>query len=130
MDTKRVILTGSVIGIITAMLTVVLAKLNTVWGSEILQSGINFIASVPTLILDAKLNLPQTMQNILFFGYWALVGAATALLVTRKKSVFKISAVICLIALIFIHRAVQVNLERELGDALRTLVEIFGGNLK
>ena len=49
---------------------------------------------------------------------------------TRKKPVFKISAVICLIALIFIHRAVQINLEQELEEALRALGEILGGKVK
>ena len=130
MDTKRGVLIGGAIGVIIAVLVVALAGLNSVWDNKMLQSGINFVASVPTLVLDAKLNLPQTPQNVLFFGYWALVGAATALLMTRKKPVFRISAVICLIALIFIHRAVQINLERELEGALRALAEIFGGKLK
>src|SRR3989338_7530544 len=127
MDTKKSVLIGGVIGIIIAVLVAALAGLNSVWDNKMLQSGINFAASVPTLVLDAKLNLPQTLQNVLFFGYWALVGAAAALLMTREKPVFRISAVICLIALIFIHRAVQINLERELEDALRALAEIFGG---
>ena len=121
---------GAIAGLLTAIITALFATLNKGWDNEWLRSVINFIASVPTLILDAKLNLPQILQNILFFGYWALAGAATALLITRKKPAFKISAVICLIALIFIHRAVQINLERELEGALRALVEIFGGEVK
>ena|SRR3989338_7749871 len=130
MNTKKSVLIGSVIGIIIAVLPVALAKLNAAWDNETLQSIINFIASVPTLILGAKLNLPQVLQNILFFGYWALTGAAIAWLMARKKPAFKIAAVICLIALIFIHRTVQVNLERELEDALRALGEIFAGKVK
>jgi len=130
MDTKREVLIGGVIGIIIAVLAIALAELNSVWDNKMLQSGINFAASVPTLILDAKLNLPQMLQNILFFGYWMAVGAVIALLMTSKNPAFKISAVICLIALIFIHRAVQINLERELEDALRALGEIFAGKVK
>ena len=126
MDIKKSVFIGGVIGIIIAVLAIVLAKLNSVWDNKMLRSVINFIASVPTLILDAKLNLPQILQNILFFGYWMAVGAVIALLMTRKNPVFKISAVICLIALIFAHRAVQINLEQELEDALRALGEIFG----
>ena len=126
MSAKKSIMIGAIAGLLITIITVLLATFNKGWDNEALRSVINFIASVPTLILDAKLNLPQILQNILFFGYWALVGAAIALLMTRKNPAFKISAVICLIALIFIHRAVQINLEQELEDALRALGEIFG----
>ena len=126
MKAKKSIMIGAIAGLLIVIITALFATLNKGWDNEWLRSVINFIASVPTLILDAKLNLPQILQNILFFGYWMAVGAVIALLMTRKNPVFKISAVICLIALIFIHRAVQINLEQELEDALRALGEIFG----
>ena len=130
MSAKKSIMIGAIAGLLITIITVLLATFNKGWDNEALRSVINFIASVPTLILDAKLNLPQILQNILFFGYWMAVGAVIALLMTRKNPVFKISAVICLIALIFAHRAVQINLEQELEDALRALGEIFGGKTK
>ena len=130
MKAKKSVMIGAIAGLLIAIITVFFATLNKGWDNEALRSVINFIASVPTLILDAKLNLPQILQNILFFGYWALVGAAIALLMTRKNPAFKMLAVMCLIALIFIHRAVQINLEREFDEALRGLGEIFGGKTK
>ena len=130
MKAKKSIMIGAIAGLLIVIITVPLATLNKAWDNEALRRVINLIVSVPTLILDVKLNLPQILQNLLFFAYWTIVGAAIALLMTRKNPAFKISAVICLIALIFIHRAVQINLEREFDEALRGLGEIFGGKTK
>src|SRR3989338_4501669 len=126
MKAKKSIMIGAIAGLLIVIITVPLATLNKAWDNEALRRVINLIASVPTLILDVKLNLPQILQNILFFGYWMAVGAVIALLMTRKNPAFKISALICLTVLIFAHRAVQINLEQELEDALRALGEIFG----
>ena len=130
MKAKKSIMIGAIAGLLIVIITVPLATLNKAGDNEALRRVINFIASVPTLILDVKLNLPQILQNLLFFAYWTLVGAAIALLMTRKNPAFKMLAVMCLIALIFIHRAVQINLEREFDEALRGLGEIFGGKTK
>ena len=130
MSAKKSIMIGAIAGLLIAIIEVLLATLNNAWDNEALRRVINFIASVPTLILDVKLNLPQILQNLLFFAYWTIVGAAIALLMTRKNPAFKMLAVMCLIALIFIHRAVQINLEREFDEALRGLGEIFGGKTK
>ena len=130
MSAKKSIMIGAIAGLLIAIITALFATLNKGWDNEWLRRVINFIASVPTLILDVKLNLPQILQNLLFFAYWTIVGAAIALLTTRKNPVFKIAAVICLITLIFAHRAVQINLEREFEEALGALGEIFGGKTK
>ena len=130
MSAKKSIMIGAIAGLLIAIIEVLLATLNNAWDNEALRRVINFIASVPTLILDVKLNLPQILQNLLFFAYWTIVGAAIALLMTRKNPAFKMLAVMCLIALILIHRAVQINLEREFDEALRGLGEIFGGKTK
>ncbi len=130
MSAKKSIMIGAIAGLLIVIITVPLATLNKAWDNEALRRVINFIASVPTLILDVKLNLPQILQNLLFFAYWTIVGAAIALLMTRKNPAFKMLAVMCLIALIFIHRAVQINLEREFEEALGALGEIFGGKTK
>ena len=130
MSAKKSIMIGAIAGLLIVIITVPLATLNKAWDNEALRRVINLIVSVPTLILDVKLNLPQILQNLLFFAYWTLVGAAIALLMTRKNPAFKMLAVMCLIALIFIHRAVQINLEREFEEALGALGEIFGGKTK
>ena len=130
MKAKKSIMIGAIAGLLIVIITVPFATLNNAWDNEALRRVINFIASVPTLILDVKLNLPQILQNLLFFAYWTIVGAAIALLMTRKNPAFKMLAVMCLIALIFIHRAVQINLEREFEEALGALGEIFGGKTK
>ena len=130
MSAKKSIMIGAIAGLLIAIIEVLLATLNNAWDNEALRRVINFIASVPKLILDVKLNLPQILQNLLFFAYWTIVGAAIALLMTRKNPAFKMLAVMCLIALIFIHRAVQINLEREFEEALGALGEIFGGKTK
>ncbi|HAJ57211.1 MAG TPA: hypothetical protein DCL35_05520 [Candidatus Omnitrophica bacterium] len=130
MKAKKSIMIGAIAGLLIVIITVPLATLNKAWDNEALRRVINLIVSVPTLILDVKLNLPQILQNLLFFAYWTIVGAAIALLMTRKNPAFKMLAVMCLIALIFIHRAVQINLEREFDEALRGLGEIFGGKTK
>ena len=130
MKAKKSIMIGAIAGLLIVIITVPLATLNKAWDNEALRRVINLIVSVPTLILDVKLNLPQILQNLLFFAYWTIVGAAIALLMTRKNPAFKMLAVMCLIALIFIHRAVQINLEREFEEALGALGEIFGGKTK
>ena len=130
MKAKKSIMIGAIARLLIVIITVPLATLNKAWDNEALRRVINLIVSVPTLILDVKLNLPQILQNLLFFAYWTIVGAAIALLMTRKNPAFKMLAVMCLIALIFIHRAVQINLEREFDEALRGLGEIFGGKTK
>ena len=91
---------------------------------------INFLAGVPMLISDVKLKLPQLFQNIFFFVYWSLVGGITGWSLGAKKAAFKALAAVLVIAVIFTHRVVQINLEQELEGALRALGEIFRGVIK
>jgi hypothetical protein len=121
---------GIICGLLFATAVVVLAELNTIWDNEMVHSIINFLAGLPMLILDVKLKLPQAFQNIFFFAYWALVGVIIGWPLGSKKAAFKALAAIFVIAVIFAHRVVQINLEQELDAALRALGEIFGGKIK
>lgn len=130
MNIKKSVAIGGVIGAIVALIAIVLARLNEGWNNDIMRGIINFFAGVSMLILDVKLKLPQAFQNILFFVYWALVGGAIGWFLSSKKSGFKMLAIIFVVAVIIVHRIVQINLEQELEAALRALGEIFGGKIK
>ena len=130
MNVKKSVAIGAVIGVTIVLIAALLAGLNNTWNNEAVRAIINFLASVPMLILDVKLKLPQIFQNIFFFAYWALVGGITGWSLAAKKPVFKALAAVFIIVIIFAHRVVQISLEEELGAALRVLGEIFGGKVK
>lgn len=130
MNVKKSAIIGAVIGAMVALIAVALAGLNDTWNNEIVRAIINFLAGVPMFILDVKLKLPQIFQNIFFFLYWALVGVIIGWFLSEKKASFKALAIILVIALVFMHRIVQINLEQELEEALRALAEMFGGKIK
>ena len=121
MNVKKSAPIGGVIGITVALIPVVLARLNDIWDNEVVRGIINFLAGVPMLILDVKLKLPQAFQNIFFFAYWALVGVIIGWSLGSKKAAFKALAIIFVIAVIFAHRVVQINLEQELEGSLRAI---------
>ncbi|OGX25026.1 MAG: hypothetical protein A3J51_02515 [Omnitrophica WOR_2 bacterium RIFCSPHIGHO2_02_FULL_45_21] len=130
MNVKKPIVIGGVIGVSGALIAVVLARLNDAWDNQTVRGIINFLAGVPMLISDVKLKLPQLFQNIFFFVYWLLVGGIMGWPLGAKKAAFKALAAVFVIAVIFAHRAVQINLEQELEGALRALGEIFRGVIK
>ena len=125
MNVKKSIAIGGVIGVTGALIAVVFARLNDTWDNQTVRGIINFLAGVPMLISDVKLKLPQVFQNIFFFVYWPLVGGITGWFLGAKKAALKALAVVFVIAVIFTHRVVQINLEQELEGALRALREIF-----
>lgn len=126
MSAKKSIVMGAISGVLIATITVLCAMLNK--DNEILRGTINFIASVPTFLLSSWLDLPQILQNILFFAYWAIIGGLLGLLLSRKKSFIKtICVIIAVVFLVIVHRVVQVTLETQLRDALRGLGALFTG---
>ena len=126
MSAKKSIMMGTISGVLIATITVLCAMLNK--DNEILRGTINFIASVPTLLLSSWLDLPQILQNILFFAYWAIIGGLLGLFLSRKKSFIKtICVIIAVVFLVIAHRVVQVTLETQLSDALRGLGALFTG---
>lgn len=130
MHIRKSVVSGGVAGIIIALITVIFARLNAVWGNGMARGIINFVAAVPTFISAAKLKLPQAFQNIFFFVYWALAGAIIGWFLCGKRAAFKAAAIIFVVAVIILHRIVQINLQQELGGALQALGEIFGGKMK
>ena len=126
MNVKKSAALGGLIGVIVVLIAGALARLNDTWDNEVVRGIINFLAGVPMLILDVKLKLPQAFQNIFFFAYWALAGVIIGWSLGSKKAAFKALAIIFVIAVIFAHRVVQINLEQELEAALRAIGEIFG----
>lgn len=128
MSAKKAVMLGTIIGLIIATIAVLCATLNADWANETLEGTINFIASVPTLLLSSWLDLPMILQNILFFVYWAIIGVLLGLLLSRKKSFIRTTCVIiAVVSLVIAHRVVQVNLEKDLSDALRGLGALFTG---
>lgn len=126
MSAKKSIMIGAISGVLIATITVLCAMLNK--DDEILRGTINFIASVPTLLLSSRLDLPQILQNILFFVYWAIIGGLLGLFLSRKKSFIRTTyVIIAVVSLIIAHRVVQVSLENDLSDALRGLGALFTG---
>ena len=117
---------GAGIGLCIAIVTLLFALLNNKWDNEVFKGIINFITSIPTFLFEAKLNMPQLVQNVLFFIYWVLVGAIFGWLAGRKGMFSKMLFVILIGGLIIVHRIVQVKLEKELAAAL----EAIGGMLK
>lgn len=121
---------GAIVGLLIAIMAVICARFNNVWDNETLRNIINFIAAVPTFILSGKLNLPQALQNILFFVYWTLLGGITGWLLRQEKIFFKLLLILFIAALAVTHRNIQINLEQELEGALRALGEAMGGMFK
>lgn len=130
MSAKKSVMTGAMSGLLIAAMAVLCAKLNSTWDNEALRSIINFIAAVPTFILSGKMHLPQAIQNILFFVYWALLGGITGWLVKQEGIFCKLILIVFIAAIIISHRNTQVNLERELEGALRALGGAMGGIFK
>lgn len=130
MNVRKSAAIGAVVGVTVALIAVVLARLNDAWDNQAVRGSINFLAGVPMLISDVKLKFPQVFQNIFFFVYWSVVGGITGWFLGAKKAALKALAVILVIALIFTHRLVQINLEQELEGAMRALGEIFKGVIK
>ena len=128
MSAKKSNMIGAISGVLIATITVLCAMLNADWENEILRGTTNFIASVPTLLLSRWLDLPQILQNILFFVYWAIIGGLLGLLLSCKDSFIKtVSVILAVVSLVIAHRVVQVTLETELSDALRGLEALFTG---
>jgi len=128
MSAKKAVMLGAIIGLLIATITVLCATLNADWANETLEGTINFIASVPTLLLSSWLDLPQILQNILFFAYWAIIGGLLGLFLSRKKSFIKtICVIIAVVFFVIAHRVVQVTLETQLSDALHGLGALFTG---
>lgn len=130
MSVKKSLMLGAIVGLLIAIMAVICARFNNVWDNETLRNIINFIAAVPTFILSGKLNLPQALQNILFFVYWTLLGGITGWLLRQEKIFFKLLLILFIAALAVTHRNIQINLEQELEGALRALGEAMGGMFK
>lgn len=126
---KKYIITGIVIGLAVAAVVILCAKLNRN-GNEVFQSGVNFFAGVPTFIAMAY-NLSERAAIIIYFAYWALIGAIFGLLAGLEQPWRYIPIVILLVALIIMHRTLQVRLEREITDAVgEVLKAIFSWKIK
>lgn len=130
MSVKKSIMIGAIFGLLIAAMAVLCARLNDAWDNEALRGIINFIAAVPTFILSGKLNLPQALQNVLFFVYWALLGGITGWLLRQENIFFKLILIVFIAALAVTHRNIQINLEGELEGALRALGGAIGGIFK
>lgn len=130
MSTRKSVIMGAMAGLLIAAAAVLSAKLNDAWDNERLRTIINFIAAVPAFILSVRMNLPQALQNILFFAYWALLGGITGWLLRQENLFFKLILILFIAALAITHRNIQINLERELEGALRAFGEAIGGIFK
>ncbi len=130
MSTRRPILVGIVCGIVFAAVIVVFAKINdSPDGSEVLREIINFLAASPAVIF-AALKMPQVVQNISFFIYWALVGGVFGWLLGQKKAPFKIAALVLLVGLVILHHLANVKMSHEIGGALRAFGEWLAGGVR
>src|SRR3989338_3279469 len=118
---KKYITIGIIIGLAVAVVVILCAKLNRN-DNEVLQSGVNFFAGVPTFIAMAY-NLSELVTIIVYFAYWALIGAIFGLLVGLQQPLRYIPIVILLVALIIMHRALQVRLERGITDIVGAVLE-------
>ena len=118
---RKSMLIGAVSGLGFAGVVLLLAWLNGgPDGSNILREIINFVAALPVVIFTA-LKIPQVVQNIPFFIYWALVGGVFGWLLGQKKAPFKIAALVFVFGLVILHYLANVKMSREIGGALRAL---------
>ncbi|MDP3789551.1 MAG: hypothetical protein Q8R48_04030 [Candidatus Omnitrophota bacterium] len=126
---KKSVIAGIIAGIAVSLVVVLCAKLNGN-DNELIQSGVNFFAGVPAFIAMAY-NLPSPQTIIVYFAYWALVGAIFGLLAGVEQPWRYIPIFILLVALIIMHRTLQVRLGREITDiAGAVLKAIFSWSVK
>ena len=118
---KKYIIIGIIIGLAVAVVVILCAKLNRN-DNEVFQSGVNFFAGVPTFIAMAY-NLSELVTIIVYFAYWALIGAIFGLLVGLQQPWRYIPIFILLVALIIMHRALQVRLERGITDIVGAVLK-------
>lgn len=112
------------------MIAALCAMFNANRDNEILRGTINFIVSVPAFLFSSWLDLPLILQNVLFFVYWAIIGGLLGLLLSRKKPVFKVMAVIIIAALVITHWQIKGRLEREIAGASNALEALFTGKAR
>lgn len=126
---SRSTLIGAVVGLCLAAAVMLLAWFNQD-GSEALQAIINFFASLPALLLVvAPFDVPESLQIILFFIYWALVGGIIGWLAGKDHAIHRIAIVVVIVVLILSHWAAKAKLERDIEAAIRAFVgALFGGS--
>lgn len=120
---KKSIIIGIIIGLSVAVVVILCAKLNRN-DNEVFQSGVNFLAGVPTFMAMVY-NLSELAAIMVYFVYWALIGAIFGLLAGLRQPRRYIPIFILLVALIIMHRTLQVRLEREITDIVGAVLKAF-----
>ena len=122
-EMKKSVLIGAVIGIGTGIAIALLGILNQ-GANEPLQSTVNFFGSVPTYFIMAY-NLSTPTGIIVFFAYWAIIGAIFGLLVELPIKTRYILIAIFIIFFIVAHRLAQVAMGREMQAIMDSLGRIL-----
>jgi hypothetical protein len=114
---KKVLAIGAAAGLVLAAADVGLIWLNR-GGNPALEEITNFLGALPVFLFWAS-SIPEVASIMLFFIYWAVVGATLAALALRGRMVFTVAALLLIVLLGISHRAAQLVLNKEMEEAAR-----------
>jgi hypothetical protein len=114
---KKAITIGAAAGLVLAAADVGLIWLNR-GSNPALEEITNFLGALPVFLFWAS-SIPEVASIMLFFIYWAVVGATLAALALRGRMVFTVAALLLIVLLGISHRAAQLVLNKEMEEAAR-----------
>ena len=114
---RKAIAIGAAVGLLLAAADVGLIWLNR-GSNPALEEITNFLGALPVLLFWSS-SIPEIASIVLFFIYWAVVGAILALLALRGRMAFTVAALLLIVVLGISHRAAQLVLNREMEEAAR-----------
>ncbi|HTM10317.1 MAG TPA: hypothetical protein VL754_18170 [Verrucomicrobiae bacterium] len=117
MINKKAITIGAAAGLVLAAADVGLIWLNR-GSNPALEEITNFLGALPVFLFWAS-SIPEVASIMLFFIYWAVVGATLAALALRGRMVFTVAALLLIVLLGISHRAAQLVLNKEMEEAAR-----------
>src|SRR3990167_8907396 len=120
--------TGTVVGVVTGFCGAV-TVLGLVWlnqgRGEIVQTIANFFVSLP-LSISWALKFPDIISVIIVVIYWGIIGGIIGWLLSRRRLMSQLTAVVLIVALAVSHWAAKVKLEGEIEAAVRAVFKSFG----
>ena len=92
---------------------------------EIVQTIANFFVSLP-LVISWALKFPDIISVIVVVIYWVIIGGIIGWLLSRRRLMSQLTAVVLIVALAVSHWAAKVKLEGEIEAAVRAVFKSFG----